>query len=137
MTFEGPTTLLGVDASSSTDLGVDLRSCPPPQEDGAFLVRAGKRQSCWLRQGAIHRAWTAPSFIDMTVAPTFEVSGGRFASVVNGKRLLLWDGEETRLDKVEGGLDLDKRAVDLLRQGTGAPGELVVVFEDGSAQALS
>ncbi len=137
MSLQEPHSLSGLEASERTVLRA--RNAPDDEEDG-FLVCAGPRQAAWVRQGAVHKTWMAPSFLDLTVPPVWDRRKERFVAVVNGNRLLSWDGEEAKLDKVEVALEMQKRrAFDVLELGEGGGGgaDLMVVFDDGSAQALA
>ena len=58
----------------------------------------------------------------------------RFAVVVDNKRILLWDGIETQLDKANAEIELKERKIaDMIE----AENEILVVFECGKIQSLN
>ncbi len=145
MNLEGPNVIKGVEVPAATrsgSVGLDVRLAPSNsslQSSSAALLSLGMRRSMWLDLDAgeanIFRTWQVPSFLTMTVPPTWDTVSSRFACVVNGNKVLLWDGEETKLDKVEPALVLKGAEIsDILQQGPGE--DLLVVFADGSVQSL-
>ncbi len=137
MTLQGPHPVRGVEASKDRKSHFPLRARPGPARDGGgeeeeVLLGCGPRQAACMRQGSVARTWQAPSYLSLSVPPTWDPADGRFACVVNGNKVLLWDGEETKLDKVKEEVDVSGVVFDLLELGGG----LVAVFQDGSAQTL-
>ena len=82
-------------------------------------------------EGSIVHSWFAPSHLKITSA-VVRASESEFAVVVNGTLLLLWDGKESKLEKVENRLKLGEKATSLVKSSE----DTYVVFENGSVQTV-
>lgn len=102
-------------------------------DNRSVTVRIGDRQCVryHVDEGSIVHSWFAPSHLKITSA-VVKVSDGQFAVIVNGTQLLLWDGKESKLDKVDGGLELGEKAASLLKSSE----DTYVVFESGAIQTV-
>ena len=102
-------------------------------DNRAVTVRIGDRQCVryHVEEGSIVHSWFAPSHLKITSA-VVKVSEGEFAVLINGALLLLWDGKESKLEKVGGSLKLRGRAVSLEKSSE----DTYVIFENGSIQTV-
>ena len=102
-------------------------------DNRSVTVRIGDRQCVryHVDEGSIVHSWFAPSHLKITSA-VVKVSDSEFAVIVNGTLLLLWDGKESKLEKVDGSLELGEKASSLVKSSE----DTYVVFENGSIQTV-
>ena len=102
-------------------------------DNRSVTVRIGDRQCVryHVDEGSIAHSWFAPSHLKITSA-VVKVSESEFAVIVNGTMLLLWDGKESKLEKVDGSLELAEKAASLVKSSD----DTYVVFESGSVQTV-
>ena len=102
-------------------------------DNRSVTVSIGDRQCVRYNvdEGSIVHSWFAPSHMKITAA-VVKLSDNKFAAVVNGNLLLAWDGKESKLEKVDGGLKLGEKVASIVK----SPEDTYVVYEGGTVQTV-
>lgn len=147
MSVRGPYHLEGLEASPNPK-AIQIRPVSidnDDEEDGnSVLLTLNDRQAVKynLAEQTVLQSWFSPSFLSMTAPIAFDRTLRVYATVLNGNRIIVWDGAETKLEKIASSssaaaekTESERKISDLLTSAD--DGRVYVVFADGHTQSLS
>ncbi len=140
MSLQGPHVLRGLDGgggSAFNRLSVKT-GCSSDGGGESVIVSTHGQQAAKISLedvGNVCGVFSAPTYLPLTCAPIWDSVRNSYAALLNKHQLAVWDGQEMRLEKLDGEqmVKLKKPAFDLIQNSK----ETFVIFEDGSAQTLS
>ena len=102
-------------------------------DNHSVTVNIGDRQCVRYNvdEGSIVHSWFAPSHMKITSA-VVKLTDNKFTAVVNGNQFLAWDGKESKLEKVDGGLKLGEKVASIVKSSE----DTYVVYEGGTVQTV-
>lgn len=148
MKIVGPsvvTELEGLGQTITKDL-FSIKSIKTPDLSSVVVATLGNRVAVKLSwadasDGDPPLFWYAPTYLPLTSSVVWAKSEDKFAAILSHKNLVLWDGVETKLEKVEA-IKLLSSVKELIQPEPGDQSEassedVFVVFETGHVQSLS
>ncbi|TRY68462.1 hypothetical protein TCAL_14209 [Tigriopus californicus] len=124
-----PILLPGLESAGS----LRSQSCPESGSD-LILITVGERAALKynLAELAVQKTWFPPTFLKLTSPILLETGMGNHIGVLNGAKLIYWDGIETKLDQIPT-LALKSKVRDLI---VDEQGQIYVVFQSNDIQTV-
>ena len=104
------------------------------QEAGKLLITLQNRKCVHFNEAekSAETTFFGSSFLDMSVPICYDKNSDQFVTVVNKNNLLLWNGEEKHLEKIQPKCRLHKPVMDVVVM----EGNPFLVFQDGDVQSV-